>query len=95
MEANTYPDSKVHETNMGPTLVLTAPDGPHVGPMNLAIRVCIPHISKIGPMSKEHKKLDGHYAKRKQDRKYFRECITEECHSNAVNFLQNSSIDIE
>ena len=24
--------------NMGPTLVLSAPDGPHVGPMNLAIR---------------------------------------------------------
>ena len=32
------PDSKVHETNMGPTWVLSAPDGPHVGPMNLAIR---------------------------------------------------------
>ena len=25
---------------MGPTWVLSAPDGPHVGPMNLAIRVC-------------------------------------------------------
>ena len=24
---------------MGPTWVLSAPDGPHVGPMNLAIRV--------------------------------------------------------
>ena len=33
------PDSKVHGTNMGPTWVLLAPDGPHVGPMNLAIRV--------------------------------------------------------
>ena len=32
------PDSKVHGTNMGPTWVLSAPDGPHVGPMNLAIR---------------------------------------------------------
>ena len=31
------PDSKVHGANMGPTLVLSAPDGPHVGPMNLAI----------------------------------------------------------
>ena len=30
------PDSKVHEANMGPTLVLSAPDGPHFGPMNLA-----------------------------------------------------------
>ena len=34
------PDSKVHGANMGPTWVLSAPDGPHVGPMNLAIRDC-------------------------------------------------------
>ena len=34
-----YPDSKVHGANMGPTWVLSVPDGPHVGPMNLAIRV--------------------------------------------------------
>ena len=33
------PDSKVHGANMGPTWVLSAPDGPHVGLMNLAIRV--------------------------------------------------------
>ena len=32
------PDSKVHGANMGPTWVLSAPDGPHVGPMNLVIR---------------------------------------------------------
>ena len=32
-----YPDSKVHGANMGPW-VLSAPDGSHVGPMNLAIR---------------------------------------------------------
>ena len=32
------PDSEVHGANMGPTWVLSAPDGPHVGPMNLAIR---------------------------------------------------------
>ena len=31
--------SKVHGANMRPTWVLSAPDGPHVGPMNLAIRV--------------------------------------------------------
>ena len=31
------PDSKVHAANMGPTWVLSAPDGPQVGPMNLAI----------------------------------------------------------
>ena len=33
-----YP-SKVHVANMGPTWVLSAPGGPHVGPMNLAISV--------------------------------------------------------
>ena len=32
------PDSKTHGANMGPTWVLSARDGPHVGPMNLAIR---------------------------------------------------------
>ena len=32
------PDSKVHGTNMGPTWVLSVPDGPHVDPLNLAIR---------------------------------------------------------
>ena len=32
------PDSKIHGSDMGPTWVLSAPDGPHVGPMNLAIR---------------------------------------------------------
>ena len=35
------PDSKVHGANMGPTLVLSAPDGPHVGPMNLVIWECM------------------------------------------------------
>ena len=36
-----YPDSKVHGANMGPTWVLSAPDGLNVGPMNLAIWVTI------------------------------------------------------
>ena len=35
---NAIPYSKVIGANMGPTWVLSAPDGPHVGPMNLAIR---------------------------------------------------------
>ena len=30
-----YPDSKVHGANKGPTWVLSAPCGPHVSPMNL------------------------------------------------------------
>ena len=29
------PDSKVHGANMGPTWVLSAPDGPHVAPWTL------------------------------------------------------------
>ena len=33
----TNPESKVHGANMGPTWVLSAPDEPHVGPMNIAI----------------------------------------------------------
>ena len=32
------PDSNVYGANMGPTWVLSAPDGAHDGPMNLAIR---------------------------------------------------------
>ena len=32
-----HSDSKVHGANMGPNWVLSAPDGPHVGPMNFAI----------------------------------------------------------
>ena len=32
------PDNTVHGANMGPTWVFPAPGGPHVGPMNLAIR---------------------------------------------------------
>ena len=34
-------DCKIHGASMGPTWVLSAPYGPHVGPMNLAIRVGI------------------------------------------------------
>ena len=35
---SSIPDSKVHGANMGPTWVLSAPDGLHIGPMNLAMR---------------------------------------------------------
>ena len=38
---NDNPDSKVHVAHMGPTWVLSTPGGPHVGPMNLAIREVI------------------------------------------------------
>ena len=33
VSSNTAPDSKVRGANMGPTWVLSASDGPHVGPM--------------------------------------------------------------
>ena len=38
-----HPDNKGHGANMGPTWVLSAPGGPHVGPMILAIRglICL------------------------------------------------------
>ena len=42
------PDSKIHGANMGPTWVLSAPDGPHVGPMNLAIWGIYPR-KYVGP----------------------------------------------
>ena len=37
MPHNTFPDNKVHEANVRPSWVLSAPDGPHVAPMNHAI----------------------------------------------------------
>ena len=41
MNSNTnidkYPDNKVHGANMGPIWGRQEPDGPHVGPMNLAL----------------------------------------------------------
>ena len=35
------PDSKVHVATMGPIWDLSAPDGPHVGPTDLAIRAVL------------------------------------------------------
>ena len=34
---NMIPDNKIHGANVGPTWVLVAPSGPHVGHTNLAI----------------------------------------------------------
>ena len=36
-----HPDSKVHEANMGPIWDRQDRDGPHIGPMNLAIRAVL------------------------------------------------------
>ena len=35
---SSIPDIKVRGANMRPTWVLSAPSGPHIGPINLAIR---------------------------------------------------------
>ena len=40
-------DITVHVPNMGPTWVLLAPGGPHVGPMKLAIMVLNIHETKL------------------------------------------------
>ena len=45
-----FPDSKVHEANMGPIWGRQDPGGPHVGPINFAIWV----VSK-GPKDLHHK----------------------------------------
>ena len=50
-----YPDSKVHGVNMGPTWFLSAPDCPHVRPINLAIRVCNNHDVKSIRIDLSHK----------------------------------------
>ena len=42
-----YPDCKVNGAYMGPTWVLSAPDGPHVGPMNLAFRVGMSWLLRV------------------------------------------------
>ena len=44
------PDNKVHGAYIGPTWVLSAPDGPPVCPMNLAIRG-IPVIARPIPQT--------------------------------------------
>ena len=36
---DTYPDSKVHGGKEGAHLGPVGPDGPHIGPMKLAIRL--------------------------------------------------------
>ena len=56
-----YPDSKVHGANMGPTWVLAAPDGPHVGPMSLAIREGFPDTILLDDPPTRFVVADGQY----------------------------------
>ena len=48
------PDNKVHGATMGPTWVLSGPDGPHVGPMNLAMRNDLARYDKMSYASTKH-----------------------------------------
>ena len=50
------PDSKVHGTNMGPTWVVSAPDGPHVDPMSLAIRKVLHVFARLALLVLERDK---------------------------------------
>ena len=56
----TTPDSKVRGANMGPIWVLLAPDGPHVGPMNLVIRVVsgLRLVNSFRPFWSHHRSSD-------------------------------------
>ena len=47
-------DSEIHEANMGPTWVLSAAGGPHVGPMNFAIWVPFPEHQQALWWSNKH-----------------------------------------
>ena len=49
------PDSKIHGANNGPICVLSAPDGPHVGPMNFAIREVVRRESMLSLCTMEVK----------------------------------------
>ena len=42
------PYSKIHGANMGPNWVLSVPDGPHVGPMNLIIKAVFGRPATVG-----------------------------------------------
>ena len=57
MCAEKYPDNKIHGANMGPTWVLLAPGGPHVGPINLVIRVYNVDV-KIWMSNQTHRKYE-------------------------------------
>ena len=48
------PESKVHGANMGPTCVLSAPDGPHVGPRTVVNTVPNRAEPSVGTMVPYH-----------------------------------------
>ena len=58
-----FPDSQDHGTNMGPTCVLSAPGGPHVGPINLAMGVCSWADVPYGKLIPDLSTLNSHLVK--------------------------------
>ena len=69
-----YPDSKIPGANMGPTWVLSAPDGPHVGSRNLVIRVSIisDRVSHVSPPTTyPYLLFHIHVSAEKQNRIYY------------------------
>ena len=54
IKEETTPDNKIHGANMGPTWVLSVPDGRHVGPTNLTIRECVSYLCTRHPTPTHH-----------------------------------------
>ena len=61
--AYNFPDSKVRGDNMGSTWVLSAPDEPHVGPINLAIMVSIINILNVEKTDLEYLLFISRYSR--------------------------------
>ena len=71
------PDSKVHGPNIRPIWVLSTPDGPHVGPMNLAIRGACLSRDRIWPLTySTQKRLEANNSLRNQRQRISRNIHT-------------------
>ena len=64
------PDSKVHVTHAGPTWVLSAPGGPYVGPMNLAITEHIEKTAKTDDMNERVCHISIYHSMKNYQRKW-------------------------
>ena len=80
------PDNEVHGVNMGPTWVLSAPAGPHVGPLNLAIRDALGQLynfpSAIEVNLKHMGKWKPHKSANNRDI-----TMTKDSTTNCINFV--------
>ena len=64
-------DSKVRVASMGPTWGLSAPGGPHVGPMNLAIRDIFTIANEFWAISRLFESQQGRHGKTYSAYHYF------------------------